>query len=30
MANTSSERIAVGAAAVAEQHMLLLFLLFIL
>jgi hypothetical protein len=30
MANTPSERIAVGGAAVAEQHGLLLFLFFIL
>jgi hypothetical protein len=30
MTNTPSERIAVGGAAVAEQHRLLLFLLFIL
>jgi hypothetical protein len=30
MANTSSKCIAVGGAAVAEQHRLLLFLLFIL
>jgi hypothetical protein len=30
MANTPSERIAVGGAAVAEKHSLLLFLLFIL
>jgi hypothetical protein len=30
MANTPSKHIAVGGAAVAEQHGLLLFLLFIL
>jgi hypothetical protein len=30
MANTPSERIAVGGAAVAEQHRLLSFLFFIL
>jgi hypothetical protein len=30
MANTPSERIAVGGAAVAEHHRLLFFLLFIL
>jgi hypothetical protein len=30
MANTPSERNAVGGAAVAKQHMLLLFLFFIL
>jgi hypothetical protein len=30
MTNTPSERIAVGGAAVAEQHRLFLFLLFIL
>jgi hypothetical protein len=30
MANTPSERIAVGGAAVAGQHRLLLFLLFII
>jgi hypothetical protein len=30
MANTANKRIAVGGAAVAEQHRLLLFLFFIL
>jgi hypothetical protein len=30
MANIPSERIAVGGAAIAEQHRLLLFLFFIL